>query len=44
MFLLQRVRSATVLSRTLRPKVAPRAFGTIAVLALAQVLTGPLWA
>jgi hypothetical protein len=44
MFLLKLVRSAIVPSRTLGPKLVTRAFGTIAVLALAQVSAGPLWA
>src|ERR1700724_2430309 len=44
MFLLQRVRSAIVPSRVVDPKVAARVFGAIAVLALAQALTGQLWA
>lgn len=44
MFLLQRVRSVTVLPRIVGPKLVTRAFGTIAVLALAQALAGTLWA
>jgi hypothetical protein len=44
MFLLQLVRSAIVPSRMAGPKLMIRAFGTIAVLALAQVFAGPLWA
>jgi hypothetical protein len=44
MFLLQRVRRAIVPSRIAGPNLMTRAFGTIAVLALAQVLAGRLWA
>jgi hypothetical protein len=44
MFLLQRVRSAIVPSRVVDPQVAARAFGAIAVLAIAQALAGQLWA
>jgi len=44
MFLLQRVRRAIVPSRIVGPNLMTRAFGTIAVLALAQVLAGRLWA
>jgi len=44
MFLLQRVRIAIVQLRLICPKLLSRAFGTIAVLALAQVLAGRLWA
>ena len=44
MFSLQRVRRAIVPSRIVGPKLMTRAFGTIAVLALAQVLAGRLWA
>jgi hypothetical protein len=44
MFLLQRVRSVTALPRIVGPKLVTRAFGTIAVLALAQALAGTLWA
>src|ERR1700674_3828345 len=44
MFLLQRARSVTVLPRIVGPKLVTRAFGTIAVLALAQALAGTLWA
>jgi hypothetical protein len=44
MFLLQRVRSAMVQPRMVGPKLLSRAVATIAVLALAQVLAGPLWA
>jgi hypothetical protein len=42
--LVQRVRRAIVQARTVGPQMGNRAFGTIAVLALAQVLAGPLWA
>ena len=44
MFLLQPVRRAIVPSRIVGPNLMTRAFGTIAVLALAQVLAGRLWA
>jgi hypothetical protein len=44
MFLLQRVRIAIVQLRLICPKLFSRAFGTIAVLALAQVLAGQLLA
>jgi hypothetical protein len=44
MFLLQRGRRAIVASRIVNPNLMTRAFGTIAVLALAQVLAGRLWA
>jgi len=44
MFLLQRVRRTIVPSRIVVTKLAARAFGAIAVLALAQALTGQLWA
>jgi hypothetical protein len=44
MFLLQRVRIAIVQLRLICPKLLSRAFGTITVLALAQVLAGRLWA
>jgi hypothetical protein len=43
-FLLPRVRSAIVPSRVVDPQVAARAFGAIAVLAIAQALAGQLWA
>lgn len=44
MFLLQRIRNAIVASRIVGPKLVTRALVTIAVLALAQVLAGRLWA
>jgi hypothetical protein len=44
MFLLHHVRSAIVPSHVVDPKVAARAFGAIAVLTIAQALTGQLWA
>jgi hypothetical protein len=44
MFSLQRVRRAIVPSRIVGPNLMTRAFGTIAVLALVQVLAGRLWA
>jgi hypothetical protein len=44
MFLLQRVRNAIVPSCVIVLKLATHAFGAIAVLALAQALTGQLWA
>src|ERR1700722_16400032 len=40
--LLQRVRNAIVPSRIVSPKLMTRAFGAIAVLALAQVVAAPL--
>jgi hypothetical protein len=43
MFLLPRVRSAIFPSRIIGPKLLTRAFGAIAVLALAQILARPLW-
>jgi hypothetical protein len=44
MFLLQRVRNAIVPTCIVALKLAARAFGAIAVLVLAQALTGQLWA
>jgi hypothetical protein len=44
MFLRQRVQNAIVPSRILGPKPLSRACGGIVVLALAQALTGQLWA
>lgn len=44
MFLVQRVRSTIIPSRIVATELAARAFGAIAVLALAQALTGQLWA
>lgn len=44
MFLPQRVQSEIVSSRTVGPKLMARGLGIIAVLTLAQVLAGQLWA
>jgi len=44
MLLLQRVLNAIVPSRAVIAKIAARAFRVIVVVALAQALTGPLWA
>lgn len=44
MFFLKHLRSAIVPSRIVRPSLVTRAFGTIAVVTLAQVLAGQLWA